>query len=525
MEWKISNWRIGSRLGASFLAIVLLSALLGFVAWVQLARIQAMEDTLVEVTLPSVYNVASMRSEYNRLRRHEAGIASARTLLEIEGFEKQIQERLETIGGQEKTVERLISGETLQAAYADYERRKVEFFKLHDQLLARARDGHYNTVEDQAAMAEELGLFFAGESENTFGRLAESTGKLVNAQLAAAARVAQDGKSAYAMARYWIGGTLLLVVLVAAVVGIAMTKAVTVPIAQAVQVAQDVAAGRLEKPIRSQRRDEAGLLLNALEDMRRQLSSVVREVRSNAQGVALASREIAQGNADLAARTESQASVLEETAASMEQLASTVRQTADTATQVSRQSEESTDVAARGGQAVQRVGVAMESIEQSSRRVGEIISVIEGIAFQTNILALNAAVEAARAGEQGRGFAVVAGEVRTLAQRSANAAKEIRDLISESVSQVEEGSREMQSAGRTIDEVVASVNRVSDLVRQISQATTEQSAGISQVNEAVTQLDSVTQQNAALVEESAASADSLSQSAVTLSRAVQIFRI
>lgn len=255
------------------------------------------------------------------------------------------------------------------------------------------------------------------------------------------------------------------------------------------------------------------------------LRAVVGDVRSQIDTVRQSSAEIAQSGQRLSARTEAQAASLEETAAAMEELSSTVRQTADTAGQVSSDSEESLAVARRGGESVQGVGVAMQAIERSSRQVSDIISVIEGLAFQTNLLALNAAVEAARAGEQGRGFAVVAGEVRALAQRSAQAAKEIRSLIGASVAQVEAGSSQMGEAGETIASVVASVSRVSELVRQISHATTEQSVGIGQANLAVAQLEAVTQQNAALVEETAAAAQQLDDNAQSLAHAVQVFHI
>ena len=525
MDWQISNWRVGTKLGISFLLMVFFSALLGLVAWLQLTQIHAAGTAVSEVALPSVYNAASMRSEYNRLRRHEAGIATARSLQEVDGFEQQIQQRLKTIADQEKVMHDLIEGEALRAAFDDYLKYKAAFLDLHQQLLNRTKDGSYGSVEEEAAMVDAMGLFFAGESEQAFSKLAESTGKFMNLQLEAAAVAQHAEKSAFALARYWLLGTLALVVLIAAGVGLTMTRAITTPVATAVKLAQDVAAGRLTSVIHNQRRDEMGLLLNALEDMRRQLASVVENVRSNAQGVALASGEIAQGNADLSSRTESQASALEQTAASMEQLGSTVRQNADNAQTANQLAKSASDVAGRGGAVVAQVVDTMKGINESSRQIADIIGVIDSIAFQTNILALNAAVEAARAGEQGRGFAVVAGEVRTLAQRSAEAAKEIKQLIGASVERVEQGSDLVDKAGATMEEIVTAISRVTDIMGEISAASREQSQGVAQVGEAVTQMDQATQQNAALVEESAAAADVLQRQARALVDSVAIFQL
>ncbi|QXZ10473.1 MCP four helix bundle domain-containing protein [Comamonas sp. Y33R10-2] len=525
MSWKISDWRVGTKLGISFVTLVFFSALLAAVAWLQLSSIHLAGREVSEVALPSVYNAASMRSEYNRLRRHEAGISTARTLLEVEGYEQQIEQRLKTIAEQEKIIDSLISSDALRQAFSAYQLNKAQFLKLHAELLTQAKGGDYSTVESQASMGDELGLFFAGQSEQAFVQLAESTGKLMSLQLESAAQAQRAEKANYELARYWLMGTLALVVLIAAVVGVAMTRAITEPVAKAVELAQAVAGGQLDRAVRSERRDEMGLLLNALEEMRSQLASVVQGVRGNAHGVALASNEIAQGNADLSARTENQASALEETAASMEQLGSTVRQNADNAQAANQMAKSASDVAGRGGAVVAQVVDTMKGINDSSRKIADIIGVIDSIAFQTNILALNAAVEAARAGEQGRGFAVVASEVRTLAQRSADAAKEIKQLINVSVQRVEQGSQLVDKAGATMAEIVSAIGHVTDIMGEISAASREQSQGVAQVGEAVTQMDQATQQNAALVEESAAAADSLQRQAKALVDSVAIFEL
>ena len=304
-----------------------------------------------------------------------------------------------------------------------------------------------------------------------------------------------------------------------------ISRSITTPLRDAVGVAETVAAGDLTTTFNSAGVDEIGDLMRALERMNGSLHKVVSQVQSGTATIATASGEIAAGNLDLSARTEQQASSLEETAASMEELTSTVRQNADNAQQANALVLAASNVAARGGEIVNRVVDTMGSIDASSRKIVDIIGVIDSIAFQTNILALNAAVEAARAGEQGRGFAVVASEVRNLAQRSATAAKEIKALIDDSVGQVNAGTILVQDAGSTMQEVVASVARVNDMVAEITLASQEQRTGIDQVNQAIGEMDKVTQQNAALVEEAAAAAASMQEQAGLLAEVAAAFRL
>jgi methyl-accepting chemotaxis protein len=324
---------------------------------------------------------------------------------------------------------------------------------------------------------------------------------------------------------WWLSGAVALALLLAAATTVVLIRGITVPMAQAIGIARRVADGDLGSRIEIASRNELGELLRALKAMNESLASVVSNVRASSDSIATGSSQIAAGNADLSRRTETQASNLQETAASMEQLTSTVKANAETAMQAEQLAKAASDVASHGGVTVGQVVATMEQITASSKKIADIIGVIDGIAFQTNILALNAAVEAARAGEQGRGFAVVASEVRSLAQRSAQAAKEIKTLIGASVETVEVGSRQVNAAGRAMSDIVRQVQHVSDLIATISAATHEQTSGIGQVSDAVTQLDQVTQQNAALVEQSAAAADSLRQQAARLVDAVAVFRL
>ena len=304
-----------------------------------------------------------------------------------------------------------------------------------------------------------------------------------------------------------------------------LTQGITRPLKNAVAVARRVADGDLTVNIAVNGSDETAQLMQALHDMTASLDGIVGQVRLGTDSIATASSQIASGNQDLSARTEEQASALQQTAASMEQLTTTVKQNADSASQANQLALSASGVASRGGQVVSQVVDTMGAISDSSRKIADIIGVIDSIAFQTNILALNAAVEAARAGEQGRGFAVVASEVRSLASRSAEAAKEIKQLIQTSVTKVEEGSLQVGQAGQTMDEIVSSVQRVTDIMGEITAASQEQTSGLEQINRAVSEMDLVTQQNAALVEESTAAAQSMQQQTADLSRMVSVFRL
>ncbi|MBX3602932.1 MAG: HAMP domain-containing protein [Rubrivivax sp.] len=388
----------------------------------------------------------------------------------------------------------------------------------------------------RAASEEIFGRYAAGESENADLMIETLLQPAVAAYVQAIGTQAADqqalAEQRIGEARASIAATerlLLLLGVCALAIGVfaawSLTRSVTRPLVAAVAATERVAAGDLTQPIEASGKDETAELMRALERMQQSLRTTVGQVRSSSDSIATASAEIAGGNQDLSGRTEQTASNLQQAASSLEQLTGTVGSTADSARTANQLAASAADVAQRGGAVVSQVVSTMDEIHGASRKIADIIAVIDGIAFQTNILALNAAVEAARAGEQGRGFAVVAGEVRSLAQRSAEAAREIKGLIQASVEKVDAGSRLVADAGSTMNEIVASVQRVSDIIGEISAAASEQSSGIAQVNGAVTDLDRMTQQNAALVEQSAAATESLKEQADRLGRIVGIFRL
>jgi methyl-accepting chemotaxis protein-1 (serine sensor receptor) len=353
----------------------------------------------------------------------------------------------------------------------------------------------------------------------------EGVDALMKLQLDVAKQEYEAGVARYNTIRIIALSSIFGGVLFAAAFGLSLIRGISRSLNQAMNAADAVAQGDLSHPIRVEGKDEVAQLLHSLSSMQDSLTKVVAHVREGSEGVATASAQIASGNHDLSARTESQASALEETASSMEELGSTVKQNADNARQANQLAMSASEVAVKGGEVVNQVVETMKGINEASRKINDIIGVIDGIAFQTNILALNAAVEAARAGEQGRGFAVVASEVRSLAGRSADAAKEIKTLIGASVERVEQGTALVDQAGSTMTEVVSSIRRVTDIMGEISAASSEQSAGVSQVGEAVTQMDQATQQNAALVEEMAAAASSLKTQAQDLVQTVAVFKL
>ena len=348
---------------------------------------------------------------------------------------------------------------------------------------------------------------------------------MIKFQLVGAKADFEAGQQRYTWVRNVSLVTILCGVLLAVVMGFWLIRAICLPLDRAVALAQGVAAGDLTQQISVDSNNETGQLLQALKHMNDSLIATVGQVRAGTETIGVASREIASGNAHLSSRTESQASSLEQTASSMEELNETVRQNAENARQANQLVISASDFALKGGGVVGQVVDTMGSIKASSRKIVDIIGVIDGIAFQTNILALNAAVEAARAGEQGRGFAVVAAEVRSLAQRSASAAKEIKGLIGDSVGKVDAGSKLVDEAGITMQEIVNAVKHVADIMSEITAASQEQSAGIGEVNQAISQMDEMTQQNAALVEQAAAAAESMQNQAVLLAQAVAVFKL
>ncbi|MFK4446256.1 methyl-accepting chemotaxis protein [Caballeronia udeis] len=514
---NLSNFKIGTRLGAGFAAILLLLCAVGGLTLWQASHIYAGTLELGNDWLPSVQAAGRMQAYANNARR-----TSLRSILAADPKEKQ-EQRAEHDASVAKLqevftkYEKLVSSPEEQQLFDNIKGAWARYAVLDAKLLDLADKGDAGFNDARALSSGEAGTAFTDML-----KLIEAD---VELNRAGAEKEVGRAASTYDNAVVSTGLLIAVAVFAGIAIGWLITRSITAPIGRAVVIAETVARGDLTAQIEVTGKDEASQLLAAMRHMNERLVDVVGRVRNSSDSIATGSAQIAAGNTDLSQRTEEQAASLEETAASMEQLTATVKQNAENALQGNSLAASASETAVRGGDVVNRVVQTMSEISSSSEQVAQIITVIEGIAFQTNILALNAAVEAARAGEQGRGFAVVAGEVRTLAQRSASAAKEIKDLISASVQRVNAGSELVDEAGRTMGEVVQSVKRVTDLMGEISAASGEQHTGIEQVNQAVMQMDEVTQQNAALVEEASAAAQSMAAQSGTLRELVSVFRI
>ena len=511
----MGNLKISTRLAGAFGLLVLLLVGMAVAAYSQLSSIHDDTLDLADNWLPSVQVVNQMQTQATGDR-----VAVATHILNTDeaamgGIEQEITQGRDKLAKQRQTYEKLISSPEEKRLYEEFSAAWKKYAETNDKVLAHSRKNE----NDQAR------ALLQGESRQNYVAAMALLDKLVELNGAGAEQSKAASERSYSVALTTLFVTAALAIAVAVVAALWLIRSITGPLARAVHAADLVAAGDLTVQIQADSQDETGKLLQSLDKMQQALVRTVSTVRQNAESVASASAQIASGNHDLSARTESQASALEETAASMEELGSTVRQNADNARQANQLAVSASTVAVQGGEVVSQVVETMKGITTASNKIADIIGVIDGIAFQTNILALNAAVEAARAGEQGRGFAVVASEVRSLAGRSAEAAKEIKSLIGASVERVEQGNVQAERAGQTMTEVVNAIRRVTDIMGEISAASSEQSAGVSQVGEAVTQMDQATQQNAALVEQMAAAAGSLSGQARELVEAVAVFKL
>jgi methyl-accepting chemotaxis protein len=514
----MNRLRIGTRLSLAFSLMVLLMLVVGGLGMLQTQRMNRNTQEIAANWVPSIEALSGIRQEINSERR-----IGMRHVLEVDAAHKQIQEDLlkqikeQRLPEAMKQYEALISSPQERQLFDELQSRIQAWREAEDRLITASNRGDEGLADAR--------LLAVGETGERFAAVQQTIDSAVKLNVQGVNEAEESSAEAYASALWLLGGTIAVSSCIAGCLAWAISRSITLPLGRALRMSQAVTEGDLTRTEAVESRDELGQLVSSLNHMTERLSSLVRGIRHSTDSIVTASAEIAQGNLDLSGRTEHQAASLQQTAASMQQMNDTVQANTENARQANQLARSASEVASQGGQDVDAVVQTMGGIQESSRRIADIIGVIDGIAFQTNILALNAAVEAARAGEQGRGFAVVASEVRSLAQRSANAAREIKTLIQDSVEKVERGTSQVNGAGQVIQEAVTQVRRVNDLIAEISSSTQEQSMGVSQINTAVTQLDQATQQNAALVEQTSAAAESMRQQAQQLAQAVAVFKV
>ncbi|UXH79472.1 methyl-accepting chemotaxis protein [Roseateles amylovorans] len=505
---------VGAKLGLAFAIVLMITAGLGVLSLVQLSRVDHTANELAAHWLPSVRQVQLINLTVTRYRTREYrfmlddGEARKADAAKIDQSRQAVEEQL-------KRYETLVSSSDEAAKLKDVRALWATYLELSTRMMQTAQAG------DEGQARKMLTV----DGLPRYEALGKALEELVELNSASAQAANELGDRIYATSRWEVVAITILAMALGTVFAAVITRRITRPLRASVRLAEAVAIGDLTQTLRPRGSDEVAQLQQALLRMVTQLKAVVAEVREGVVSVSSASSQIAIGNEDLSARTEQTASNLEEAASSMEELTGALAQSSDTARQANQLAGSAAEAATRGGRVVGQVVARMGDISSASQRISDIIGTIDGIAFQTNILALNAAVEAARAGEQGRGFAVVASEVRSLAQRSAEAAKEIKNLITRSVETVQAGTVDVAQAGHAMDDIVSGVRRVTDLMGEIAAASTEQSNGIGQVNQAVAQLDQMTQQNAALVEESSAAATSLREQAKRLEDVVSVFKV
>jgi methyl-accepting chemotaxis protein len=512
MQW-FYNLKVARKLILSFLLILSMMVCMGVFAIGQMAKVNQTSTDMEENWMPSVRATSDMNTNIANLRIAELQHILSTDDADMDKFEAAMAKAQAAFDKNRAEYLPLISSPEEKALYDSFSKNWDEYLAEHKKVLALSR----------ANQNDEARALVQGNAQQQYLEAADDLLKLANLNVAGGKDASHQGNLLYSSSRLWVTVTVVAAVVIGLSLALTISRIIARPLEAAVDVAKTVARGDLTARIVVASRDETGQLLESLQEMNDSLSSMVLQVRVSAETIATASSQISAGNLDLSSRTEQQASSLEETASSMEEMTSTVKQNADNARQANQLAIAASEVALQGGDVVTQVVTTMTSINASSRKIVDIIGVIDGIAFQTNILALNAAVEAARAGEQGRGFAVVASEVRNLAQRSAAAAKEIKSLIDDSVENVDIGARLVDRAGTTMQAIVDSVRSVTDIMCEISSATEEQTSGIEQINQAIAQMDEVTQQNAALVEEAAAAAGSLQAQTVTLTQLVSVF--